>query len=120
MQSAKVLLLQSAKIAHLKSAKVAHLKSAKVAHFKSAKVAHFKCAKDAKCKICKMPKMQSAKDAKKTVHCDDVKPAITSMAEFLLVDRAIRQFEESSGCKMTGIQQLGSVSFLLLGDGGGH
>ena len=31
-------------------------------------------------------------------YSDDVKPAITSMAEFLLVDRAMILFEKSSGC----------------------
>ena len=33
-------------------------------------------------------------------YCDDVKPAITSMEEFLTVDRAARLFEELSGCKL--------------------
>ena len=33
-------------------------------------------------------------------YADDVKPAITSMAEFTLVDRAMALFESASGCKL--------------------
>ena len=33
-------------------------------------------------------------------YCDDVKPSITSMAEFLTVDNACSLFEKSSGCKL--------------------
>ena len=33
-------------------------------------------------------------------YADDVKPAITSMAEFSLVDRAMALFESASGCKL--------------------
>ena len=33
-------------------------------------------------------------------YCDDVKPAITSMQEFILVDMAMTLFEKSSGCKL--------------------
>ena len=33
-------------------------------------------------------------------YADDVKPAITSMEEFLLVDKAMALFEEASGCKL--------------------
>ena len=33
-------------------------------------------------------------------YLDDCKPAITSMSEFVLVDRACRLFEESSGCRL--------------------
>ena len=32
--------------------------------------------------------------------CDDVKPAIPSMAEFLIVDKGCQLFERSSGCKL--------------------
>ena len=33
-------------------------------------------------------------------YADDVKPAITSMAEFGIVDRAMEMFENASGCRM--------------------
>ena len=33
-------------------------------------------------------------------YADDVKPAITSMAEFCLVDKAMELFENASGCKL--------------------
>ena len=33
-------------------------------------------------------------------YCDNLKPSNTSMNEFILVDRAIRIFENSSGCMM--------------------
>ena len=33
-------------------------------------------------------------------YADDVKPAITSMAEFSLVDKAMELFEKASGCKL--------------------
>ena len=48
-------------------------------------------------------------------YCDDVKPAITSMAEFLLVDRAMWLFEESSGCKLHRDPTAGKCKFLALG-----
>ena len=31
---------------------------------------------------------------------DDVKPAITSMVEFLVVDKVMNLFEEASGCRL--------------------
>ena len=47
--------------------------------------------------------------------CDDLKPAITSTWEFLLVERVMTLFEMSSGCKMhrTAISQ--KCKFLALG-----
>ena len=33
-------------------------------------------------------------------YADDVKPAITSMAEFLVVDKAMELFEKASGCRL--------------------
>ena len=33
-------------------------------------------------------------------YADDVKPAITTMEEFMLVDKAMLLFEQSSGCKL--------------------
>ena len=48
-------------------------------------------------------------------YCDDVKPAITSMNEFLLVDRAMWLFEKSSGCKMHRDPDSGKCKFLALG-----
>ena len=48
-------------------------------------------------------------------YCDDVKPAITTMAEFLLVDKAMMLFERSSGCKMHRDPEAGKCKFLALG-----
>ena len=48
-------------------------------------------------------------------YCDDVKPAITTMAEFLLVDRAMLLFESSSGCKMHRDPHADKCKFLALG-----
>jgi hypothetical protein len=48
-------------------------------------------------------------------YCDDVKPAITSMQEFVLVDRAMSLFEKSSGCKMHRDPTAGKCKFLALG-----
>ena len=46
-------------------------------------------------------------------YADDVKPAITSMDEFSLVDRAMALFENASGCKFySGLPQI-SASFCL-------
>ena len=33
-------------------------------------------------------------------YCDNVKPSVTTMAEFFTVDRACTLFEMSSGCKL--------------------
>ena len=48
-------------------------------------------------------------------YCDDLKPAITSIWEFRLVERVMTLFEKSSGCKMhrTAISQ--KCKFLALG-----
>ena len=48
-------------------------------------------------------------------YCDDIKPAITSMQEFVLVDRAMSTFEKSSGCKMHRDPASGKCKFLALG-----
>ena len=48
-------------------------------------------------------------------YCDDVKPAITSMQEFVLVDKAMSLFENSSGCKMHRDPTAGKCKFLALG-----
>ena len=37
---------------------------------------------------------------KAIIYADDVKPAICSMQEFLLVDKAIALFEKASGCRL--------------------
>ena len=48
-------------------------------------------------------------------YCDDVKPTITSMAEFLTVDRACALFEKSSGCQLHRDPSAGKCKFLPLG-----
>ena len=48
-------------------------------------------------------------------YCDDVKPGITSMHEFILVDNAMSLFERSSGCKMHRDPNAGKCKFLALG-----
>jgi hypothetical protein len=48
-------------------------------------------------------------------YADDVKPAITCMEEFLLVDRAMRLLERSSGCMMHRDPASGKCKFLPLG-----
>ena len=48
-------------------------------------------------------------------YVDDVKPAITSMNEFLLVDRASLIFENASGCELHRDPASGKVKFLPLG-----
>ena len=46
---------------------------------------------------------------------DDVKPAITSMHEFTVVDRASLLFEQASGCQLHRDPKSGKVKFLPLG-----
>ena len=48
-------------------------------------------------------------------YVDDVKPAITTMSEFLLVDRASLLFEKASGCELHRDPASGKVKFLPLG-----
>ena len=48
-------------------------------------------------------------------YIDDVKPAITTMAEFLLVDHGSRIFEKASGCRLHRDPASGKVKFLPLG-----
>ena len=48
-------------------------------------------------------------------YADDLKPAVTSMQEFLLVDRASALFERSSGCKLHRDPASGKCKFLPLG-----
>ena len=48
-------------------------------------------------------------------YCDDLKPAITSMSEFILVDKAMQLFERSSGCKMHRDPLSEKCKFLPLG-----
>ena len=50
-------------------------------------------------------------------YVDDVKPAITSMQEFLLVDNASLLFEKASGCELHRDPLSGKVSFSLLAVG---
>ena len=47
-------------------------------------------------------------------YADDVKPAITSMAEFILVDNACRLMERASGVKLHPDPASGKVKFLAL------
>ena len=47
------------------------------------------------------PPLQPLEERYKVIgYADDVKPAITSMMEFTLVDRAMALFESASGCKL--------------------
>ena len=48
-------------------------------------------------------------------YADDLKPAVTTMQEFLLVDRASALFERSSGCKLHRDPASGKCKFLPLG-----
>ena len=48
-------------------------------------------------------------------YLDDFKPAITSMDEFLLVDRGCRLFENSSDCKLHNDHASNKCKFLPLG-----
>ena len=48
-------------------------------------------------------------------YLDDCKPAVTSMAEFQLVDTACRLFERSSGCKLHRDPDTDKCKVLLLG-----
>ena len=48
-------------------------------------------------------------------YCDDVKPAVTCMAEFLILDLACTLFENSSGCKLHRDPAAGKCKFLALG-----
>ena len=48
-------------------------------------------------------------------YTDDVKPAITSMEEFVLVDKAMAIFEKRSGCKMHRDPTTDKCKFLPLG-----
>ena len=48
-------------------------------------------------------------------YCDDVKPSVTNMSEFLTVDRACSLFERSSGCKLHRDPSEGKCKFLPLG-----
>ena len=47
--------------------------------------------------------------------CDDVKPAITCMAEFTIVDKGCQLFERSSGCKLHRDPSSNKCKFLPLG-----
>ena len=47
------------------------------------------------------PPLQPCEEIYKVIgYADDVKPAITCMEEFRLVDRAMALFEQASGCKL--------------------
>ena len=48
-------------------------------------------------------------------YADDIKPAITTMHEFSLVDKAMNLFEESSGCKLHRDPSTQKCKFLPLG-----
>ena len=48
-------------------------------------------------------------------YCDDVKPSVTSMAEFSTIDTACSLFERSSGCKLHRDPTAGKCKFLALG-----
>ena len=48
-------------------------------------------------------------------YCDDVKPSISSMSEFFVVDKGCHLFEVSSGCKLHRDPSSGKCKFLALG-----
>ena len=48
-------------------------------------------------------------------YCDDLKPAITNLWEFILVERVMTLFERSSGCKMHRTAASQKCKFLALG-----
>ena len=48
-------------------------------------------------------------------YCDDVKPAITSIEEFYIVDRAVKLFEGASGCELHRDIKSNKCKILLLG-----
>ena len=50
-----------------------------------------------------------------TGYCDDCKPAVTSMKEFELIDRAAALFESASGCKLHRDPKTDKCKFLPLG-----
>ena len=62
---------------------------------------------------CQLPALETR--YKVLGYLDDCKPAITSMEEFLLVDRACRLFELSSGCKLHRDPASNKCKFLALG-----
>ena len=49
-------------------------------------------------------------------YADDLKPSITSLEEFNMVDKAPSLFEKSSGCKLHRDPASGKCKFLALGD----
>ena len=48
-------------------------------------------------------------------YCDDIKPSITNMAEFAIVDQACSLFEKSSGCQLHRDPAVRKCKFLPLG-----
>ena len=60
-----------------------------------------------------MPPMQQL--YKLVAYADDVKPSITSMQEFFLVDQACSLIERASGVKLHRDPAAGKVKFLPLG-----
>ena len=57
----------------------------------------------------------SSETYKFMAYVDDVKPSITSMQEFSLVDKGSAIFEAASGCKLHRDPTSGKVKFLPLG-----
>ena len=52
-------------------------------------------------------------------YCDDVKPSITEISDFLLVDSACKLLQNSSGCKLHRDPASSKCKFLLLGQASG-
>jgi hypothetical protein len=63
----------------------------------------------------KMPLAPMEEKFKLIAYCDDVKPSVTSMAEFFTVDKACALFEKASGCKLHRDPASGKCKFLSLG-----
>ena len=69
------------------------------------------CPENSACQV--MPPVQQS--YKLVAYADDVKPSITSMQEFFLVDQACSLIERASGVKLHRDPAAGKVKFLALG-----
>ena len=63
--------------------------------------------------FCPLPPMEER--FKLMAYCDDIKPSITSMAEFSTIDQACSLFEKSSGCLLHRDPAAGKCKLLPLG-----
>ena len=63
----------------------------------------------------RMPLPPMEERFKLMAYCDDIKPSVTTMAEFITVDTACSLFERSSGCKLHRDPASGKCKFMALG-----